>query len=122
MVSLEITNQATSLLEAFNTCTLNDPVDDSWYMDTGATSHLAFDIGKLSIILNKNIYSSVVVGNGSVIPTTFRPLHFHNILVTPNIIKNHIFVHKVTKDNKCATEFNQIVFFCEGLPDSPHSS
>lgn len=37
--------QATSLPQAFNSMSLQDPNDNGWYMDTGATSHLASDTG-----------------------------------------------------------------------------
>ncbi|KAJ9543577.1 hypothetical protein OSB04_023284 [Centaurea solstitialis] len=113
-------NQATTLPEAFNAFSLNEPANTDWYMDTGATSHLASDAGKLDTILNKNIISSVFVGNGAPIKVThtghttltnpYRPLHLHNVLVTPQIIKNLISVRQFTKENKCSIEFDEFGF------------
>nr|GFA27703.1 hybrid signal transduction histidine kinase M [Tanacetum cinerariifolium] len=39
--------QVTTLPQAFNAMTVQDYGDSSWYMDTGATSHLASDVGPL---------------------------------------------------------------------------
>lgn len=90
-------------------------------MDTGATSHLASDEGKLNSIFNKSNVSSVTVGNGStipvittghsILPNPYRPLHLHNILVTPQIIKNLIAVRKFNRDNKSTIEFDEFDFF-----------
>ena len=55
----------TDFAQAFNTMTLADPSTRDWYMDSGATSHLASDTGILKSCLNKNISQSVIVGNGS---------------------------------------------------------
>ncbi|GJY36138.1 replication protein A 70 kDa DNA-binding subunit B [Tanacetum coccineum] len=43
-------------------------------------------------------------------PTLSRPLHLHNVLVTPNIIKNLIYVRQFTRDNKCIVEFDEFGF------------
>ncbi|GJR66638.1 ribonuclease H-like domain-containing protein [Tanacetum coccineum] len=80
-------------------------------MDTGASSHLNSHTSNLNIVYNKCLYSSVCVGDGksipvtntghSILPTLNRPLHLHNVLVTPNIIKNLISVCQFTRDNNC---------------------
>ncbi|KAL4561753.1 hypothetical protein LXL04_033927 [Taraxacum kok-saghyz] len=103
-------DQATDLSQVYNTMSQNDGSDASWYMDMGATNHLASDTGKLLSILNKQHANSVFVGNGQSIPvthtgyskiqTTHRPVHLHNVLVTPNIIKNLISVRRFTTDNR----------------------
>ncbi|GJT83636.1 ribonuclease H-like domain-containing protein [Tanacetum coccineum] len=46
----------------------------------------------------------------SILPTLNRPLHLHNVLVTPNIIKNLIFVHQFTRDNNCTVKFDAFGF------------
>ncbi|XP_071719235.1 uncharacterized protein [Rutidosis leptorrhynchoides] len=46
---------ATSLPHAFNACSLQDPNDDGWYMDTGATSHLASDPESKKIIISRHV-------------------------------------------------------------------
>ncbi|GJT68338.1 putative reverse transcriptase domain-containing protein [Tanacetum coccineum] len=109
--------QATSLPSAFSTMTLHDL---TWNMDTGATSHLNSNAQNLSTLFNSRLYPSIHVGDGnsipvtnighSIIPSLHRPLHLHNVLVTPNIIKNLIFVRQFTKDNNCTIEFDAFDF------------
>ncbi|GJW00611.1 hypothetical protein Tco_1555862 [Tanacetum coccineum] len=111
-------SQATSLPSAFSTMTLQNP---TWHMDTGASSHLNFNASNLSTIFDKRLFSSVHVGDGnsipvtntdhSIIPSFHRPLHLHNALVTPNIIKNLISVRQFTRDNNCTIEFDAFGFF-----------
>ncbi|GJV66894.1 ribonuclease H-like domain-containing protein [Tanacetum coccineum] len=110
-------SQPTSLASAFSTMTLSDP---TWNMDTSASSHLNSSASNLSTIFNKRLFPSVHVGDGNSIPVTntrhsiipfiHRPLHLHNVLVTPNIIKNLIFVRQFTKDNNCTIEFDAFGF------------
>nr|GFA63967.1 ribonuclease H-like domain-containing protein [Tanacetum cinerariifolium] len=69
-------------------------------MDTGASSHLNSSANNLSTLFNTRLFPSIHVGDGnsipvtntghSIIPSSNRPLHLHNVLVTPNIIKNLI--------------------------------
>ncbi|GJS29455.1 hypothetical protein Tco_0490075 [Tanacetum coccineum] len=110
-------SQATLLPSAFSTMTLHDP---TWNMDTGATSHLNSNAHNLSTLFNSCLYPSIHVGDGNSIPVTntghssipslHRPLHLHNVLVTPNIIKNLISVRQFTRDNNCTIEFDAFGF------------
>nr|GEY19099.1 ribonuclease H-like domain-containing protein [Tanacetum cinerariifolium] len=105
------------LPNAFSAMTFEDP---TWNIDTGASSHLNFHSNNLSTVYNNCLYPSVRVGDGktilvtntghSILHTLCRPLHLHNILVTPNIIKNLISVCQFTKDNKCTVEFDEFGF------------
>ncbi|GJT48852.1 hypothetical protein Tco_0975009 [Tanacetum coccineum] len=89
-------------------------------MDTGATSNLNSNAHNLSILFKTRLYSSIHVGDGNSIPVTntghsiihslHRPLHLNNVLVTPNIIKNLIFVRQFTRDNNCTIEFDAFGF------------
>ncbi|GJT43845.1 ribonuclease H-like domain-containing protein [Tanacetum coccineum] len=89
-------------------------------MDTGASSHLNFNASNLSTIFDKRLFPSVHVGDvksilvtntgHSIIPSHHRPLHLHNVLVTPNIIKNLISVRQFTRDNNCTIEFDAFGF------------
>ncbi|GJW70421.1 ribonuclease H-like domain-containing protein [Tanacetum coccineum] len=89
-------------------------------MDTGASSHLNFNASNLSTIFDKRLFPYVHVGDGKSIPVTntchsiitshHRPLHLHNVLVTPNIIKNFIYVRQFTRDNNCTIEFDAFGF------------
>ncbi|GKA93738.1 ribonuclease H-like domain-containing protein [Tanacetum coccineum] len=96
------------------------PQDPSWNMDTGESSHLTDNTGMLTSFSNSSIYPSVFVGNGNSIPvthtrhsflhTSHKPLHLNHILVTPNKIKNLIFVQKFTRDNDVFVEFDAYGF------------
>ncbi|GJS60999.1 ribonuclease H-like domain-containing protein [Tanacetum coccineum] len=110
-------SQPTSLPSAFSTMTLQDP---TWNMDTGATSHLNSNARNLSTLFNTRLFPYINVGDGnsipvtntghSIIPSAHRPLHLHNVLVTPNIIKNLIYVRQFTRDNNCTNEFDAFGF------------
>nr|GFC88519.1 ribonuclease H-like domain-containing protein [Tanacetum cinerariifolium] len=110
-------SQATTLPSAFSTMTLQDP---TWNMDTGSSSHLNSNASNLRTVFNQRLFPSVHVGDGNsipvintghcTIPSTHRPLHLHNVLVTPNIIKNLIFVRQFTRDNNCTIEFDAFGF------------
>lgn len=111
--------------EAFNTMTLTDPSHNGWFMDSGATAHLASSSGMLQSVFNSNIGTSVTVGNGSSIPVSFsgyssipsqsRLLHLKNVLVTPNIVKNLVSVRRFTTDNLCSVEFDPYGFSVKDL-------
>ncbi|GJY81981.1 ribonuclease H-like domain-containing protein [Tanacetum coccineum] len=105
-------SQPIPLPSAFSTMPLQDP---TWHMDIDASSHLNFNASNLSTIFDKHLFPSVHIGDGksipvtntghSIVPSHHRPLHLHNVLVTPNIIKNLIFVRQFTRDNNCTIEF-----------------
>jgi len=57
--------------------------------------------------------SSIVVGNGSLLPVTgtgstdlSHSFRLNNVLVSPQLIKNLISVHQFTTDNNCSVEFD----------------
>ncbi|KAJ9567043.1 hypothetical protein OSB04_003009 [Centaurea solstitialis] len=115
-------DQPTALPEMFNTMNLGDSSTSGWHMDTGATDHVHAHTGILDSISDKRDSCSVLVGNGSPIPVSttghalfpiknpYRPLHLHNILITPHIIKNLISVRQFTRHNKCSIEFDEFGF------------
>lgn len=53
--------------EAFNTMTLTEP-SPTWYMDFGASPHIASNPGILQSVFNMDTGKSVIVGNGSSVP------------------------------------------------------
>ncbi|GKG16449.1 hypothetical protein Tco_0358772, partial [Tanacetum coccineum] len=89
-------------------------------MDTGASSYLNSNALNLITIFNKGLFPSVHVGDDNsipvsntkhnIIPSPHRPLHLHNVLVTPNIIKNLISVRQFTRANNCTIEFDAFGF------------
>ena len=98
--------------------TLTPPGASEWYADSGAGSHMVNNSGILSTShppLSSHP-SSIIVGNGDLLPVTSigshsfstmrRPLFISNVLVSPNIIKNLIFVCRFTTDNTCSIEFD----------------
>ncbi|GJZ87221.1 ribonuclease H-like domain-containing protein, partial [Tanacetum coccineum] len=110
-------SQPTTLPSAFS---IMSSQDSTWHMDTGDSSHLNFNSSNLSTIFDKRLFSYVHVDDGKSIPVTntghniipshHRPLHLHNVLVTPNIIKNLIYVRQFTRDNNCTIEFDAFGF------------
>nr|GEU79576.1 ribonuclease H-like domain-containing protein [Tanacetum cinerariifolium] len=110
------------LPQAFSVMTIRD---STWNMDTCASSHLNSHSSNLRTVYNNRLYPSVCVGDGKTIPVTntghsnlptlSRPLYLHNVLVTPNIIKNLILMRQFTRDNKCSVEFDEFCFFVKDL-------
>ncbi|KAK9112517.1 hypothetical protein Scep_020036 [Stephania cephalantha] len=99
--------------------------DGSWYMDSGATSHVT---GDASQMLNNSAYSgtqSLMVGNGQLlkiasigsacIPSVHSKLSFHNTLCVPSIKKNLLSVSQLTRDNNVLIEFHPHVCFVKDL-------
>jgi len=91
-----------SLASTFSTMTLHQPQpSNEWYFDSGATSHMTSqsDILSHTFPMRYPTPSSIIVGNGSLLPVTatgttvIHPsLHLNNVLVSPQLIKNLISV------------------------------
>jgi len=105
----------TNLAAAFSTTSLTPPLTNEWYFDSGATSHMTSQPSSLSHVLLPRYPnpSSIIVGNGSLIPVTATGstelssnLCLNNVLVSPQIIKNLISVRQFTIDNNCSVEFD----------------
>ena len=91
-----------SLASTFSTMTLNQPQTTEWYFDSGASSHITSHLTALSHSSPPQSFtpSSIVVGNGSLLPVTatgstdlHTSLCLNNVLVSPQLIKNLISVH-----------------------------
>ncbi|GJR57325.1 ribonuclease H-like domain-containing protein [Tanacetum coccineum] len=114
------TRQAIILHLAFTVGTLHDLASGAWNFDTGASSHLNNSVNSLSEIFNTCMYPSVSVGDGhsipvtntghSIFPTLTRSFHLNNVLITPHIVKNLIFVRQFVRDNNCTIEFDAFGF------------
>jgi hypothetical protein len=61
-----------SLVQNFNTMTLQQPSQSEWYADSGAGSHMSADAGILSTtsLPTFSTPSSIIVGNGALLPVT----------------------------------------------------
>ncbi|GJY25517.1 ribonuclease H-like domain-containing protein, partial [Tanacetum coccineum] len=113
--------QATMLPHAFTAGTLQDPSSGAWNMDTGASSHLNYSTTSLSIVLNSSMYSTILVGDGhsipvtntghSILPTPLKSLRLNNVLITPHIVKNLIFVRQFVRYNDCTIKFDSFGFY-----------
>ncbi|KAL9225921.1 hypothetical protein vseg_001795 [Gypsophila vaccaria] len=118
-------HQPTDLGAAFHAMSLTPSSGGSWFMDTGASSHLTSDEGMLRSPFNSSTIKSIYVGNGSSIPirgsgtsqihTPDRDLHLHRVLYAPQIIKNLISVRQFTKDNNVSVEFDPCGFSVKDL-------
>lgn len=91
------------------------------------SSHMSKDPGTFSSYCpsSKPYSSRIVVANGSTLPilgkgictlrTPHRNFTLRNILHTPNLVKNSLYVRKVTTDNSCSVEFDQFSFSVKDL-------
>ncbi|GJS08184.1 ribonuclease H-like domain-containing protein [Tanacetum coccineum] len=87
----------------------------------GASSHLNNSVNSLSEIFNTCMYLSVSIGDAhsipvtntghSILPTPTRSLHLNNVLITPHIVKNLIYVRQFVCDNNFTIEFDAFGFF-----------
>ncbi|XP_074271372.1 uncharacterized protein LOC141595305 [Silene latifolia] len=108
----------TDIAAAMYTLGLGPP--EPWVMDTGATSHITSDQGKLSSFVNSSIPNGIIVGNGhsipikgysqSKIPKPHPPFVLKNVLYSPHLVKNLISVRKFTTDNHVTIEFDPFGF------------
>jgi hypothetical protein len=102
--------------EALVALNLNDDNDPTFYVDSGATTHMTSQGGKLRNLKPYFGTSSVFVGNGQALPITHKgkallkttqgKLHLNNILVVPKLKKNLLSVSQLINDNDCIFEFN----------------
>lgn len=77
----------TNVQEAFPSMSFQHH-NDSWYMDIGASSHMAANRGKLLNFFDSSSASHVLVGNGS-----FIPLQDSRIAqLTPNLSLSNVLV------------------------------
>ncbi|GJR24214.1 ribonuclease H-like domain-containing protein [Tanacetum coccineum] len=116
----QVSGQATTLSHAFTIETLRDFSNGAWNMDTGASSHLNNSVNSLSENFNTCMYPSISVGDGhyipvtntghSILPTPLKPLRLNNVLITPHIVKNLIYVRQFICHNNCTIEFDVFGF------------
>ncbi|GKC21396.1 ribonuclease H-like domain-containing protein [Tanacetum coccineum] len=89
-------------------------------MDTGASSYLNNSVNSLSENFNTCMYPSISIGDvhsihitnkgHSILPTPLKSLHLNNVLITPHIVKNLIYVCQFVRDNNCTIEFDAFGF------------
>jgi hypothetical protein len=94
--------------------TLAPPTSVSdWVANSSAFYHTTPYVGTSTLTPHPSLLSSIVIGDGSVIPITsvgdsFLPFPFRliNVLVAPNIIHSLLYVRQVITDNSCSMEFD----------------
>jgi hypothetical protein len=105
-----------ALTHTFQTMSLTPPPTEEWYMDTSADSHMTSNPGNLSSTqpTSSSTPTSIIVSNMSLLLVTStghtsfsaldHPLHLHHVLISPDIIKNLIYVNQFTTDNHVSIE------------------
>jgi hypothetical protein len=87
---------------------LTPPAVINWVADSDASNHTTLNVGNLTSICPPTSTDppSIIVGNGPALPVTLvgnsalpDPFYFNNILVTPDIIQNLLYVRRFTTDN-----------------------
>jgi hypothetical protein len=104
-----------SLANSFSTMALTPLMVIDWVVDSSASYHTTSDVGYLTSVRppTSTESSSIIVGNGYALPTTsvgdsalLDPFYLNNVLVTPNIIQNLLYVCHFTTDNWCSMTFD----------------
>ena len=102
--------QAEQLSEALAAFTTNDNKDPIFYVDSGATSHMTNDIGRLSYIKPYHGNDVAFVGDGYGLPISHTGEFDLNVLVVPDLKKNLLSIGKLAIDNMCTLEFTESDF------------
>jgi hypothetical protein len=105
-----------SLANAFSTVSLTPPAAFAdWVIHSGASSHIASNPGIVTPSPSYSFPSSIVVGNGAVLPvagtgysTIHGPFRLNNVLIAPDIIHNLLSIRKFTTDNSVSVEFDPL--------------
>jgi hypothetical protein len=94
--------------------------DSNWYLDSGATDHITSELDKLTMHDRYHGGDQVRAANdacmhissigSSIIPTTSRNLHLHNVLHVPRANKHLVSVHRFNLDNHTLIELHPHCF------------
>uniref|UniRef100_A0A1S3XNS2 Uncharacterized protein n=1 Tax=Nicotiana tabacum TaxID=4097 RepID=A0A1S3XNS2_TOBAC len=103
----------------------SSPGDASWFVDSGASSHMTPNASNLSSITPYNGSDRVVVGNGTQLPISYTGhgifftsdslFSLRDILVVPHLSTNLLSVRKFVSDNNCSMEFDPFGFSIKEL-------
>ena len=99
--------------------------DSTWFLDSGATSHVTSDLSKLSLQQQYDGTDGIMVGNGSTLPISHTgkgllPTPTSNFLLTkmlhvPAISHNLVSVHQLARDNHCKITFDSTGFIIQDI-------
>ena len=102
-------------------------INDSWFLDSGATHHVTANgkslnakteyssTGKLSISDGSSLFISHI---GNIKFPTLQPLMLHDILLVPSIAKNLISISKFTLENDVIVEFDSSYYYVKEKPSN----
>ncbi|OIT18955.1 hypothetical protein A4A49_65798, partial [Nicotiana attenuata] len=103
----------------------SSPGDASWFVNSGASSHMTPNASNLSSITPYNGSDRVVVGNGTQLPISYighgifstsdSRFSLRDILVVPHLSTNLLSVRKFVSDNNCSMEFDLFGFSIKEL-------
>jgi hypothetical protein len=112
------------LANSFSTMALTPLAVNDWVADSGASNHTTSNVGNLTSVrpLTSTDPSSIVVGNRSALLVTSvgdsafpSPFYLNNVIVTPDIIQNLLYVRRFTTDNWCSMEFDPFCLSVKNL-------
>jgi hypothetical protein len=104
-----------SLSNSFNSMALTPPGVTDWVANSGTANHTTSDAHNLTSVLPPTFIdpSFIIVGNGLALPVTSvggsalpGPFYLNNVIVTPDIIQNHLSVHRFPTDNWRSMKFD----------------
>ena len=110
--------------QAFTVFPTNEYSTNSLVFNSGASTHMMNDLGKICFLLPYCGLDTICVENGaelpikfgySVIPTSSHNLVLKDVLVSPGLTKNLVFIQKLTVDNNCIVEFTPSGFCVKDL-------
>jgi len=100
------------------------PYDNTWYVDTRASSHSVASQGNFTSYSNlSHLNQTLIVSSGqgiqiqgsghSILPTSHhhKPLNLNHVLHIPHIIKKLIFVQQLTTYNNVFVSFDHFDFY-----------
>ncbi|KAF8391295.1 hypothetical protein HHK36_023597 [Tetracentron sinense] len=114
------TYQSKDIPQALAAMSLSDSQDNAWFPDTGASSHMTADAGKLQTLIEYHGPEKIMVGNGYKLDITHigstlinvgnDQLQLNDVLVVPAIKKNLISISQLTSDYPYLFEFSSTGF------------
>jgi hypothetical protein len=114
--------QLTSQNVSINCATTSTGKDKNWLLDSATSHNITGDLFNLSIHSKYDGIDEVILGDGSSLVVShigslslhspFRTFTLRDTLCVPNLCKNLISVHHLTKQNNVFVEFHPFHFFC----------
>jgi hypothetical protein len=123
--SSDVWNQQ-ALLAALATTSVpaNGPQASEWFLDMGATSHMASGSDTFPSARPLPHSAPIIVGNDASMAVTHAahssipgtPFRLHNVLISLDLVKNLISIRSFTRDNNVSVKFDPLRFSIKDLP------